>query len=185
MPGTLSIMASVIDGADPATHSFITSMESLAAREQWTASLEDNADWIELRDTVTSLAELGANSRMVFVENWGESGDQDVVWHLFGLVVNDNAAHLKALDQLMASETGKKFPGSLYLSSVAAAGMSSVTHVVSVGYASEAEAEAWSATMLPSADWAAFQRATQAVSERAGSWVLRTLKTWGAPPAMP
>jgi hypothetical protein len=185
MPGTLSIMASTVDGADPATHSFITSMESLAARERWIASLEGNADWIALRDTVAGLAELRATSRMIFVKDWGQSGDSQVVWHLFGLVVNDDAAYLKAMDQLMASETGKKFPGSLYLSSVAAAGMSPVTHVVSVGYASEAEAEVWTATMLPSDDWAAFQRATRGISDRAGSWVLRTLKTWGEAPASP
>lgn len=184
MPGTLSVMASVIDGADPSTNSFITSMESFAAREKWVASLQGNADWIALRDAVGDLAELGATSRMIFVKNWGEAGDADVVWHLFGLTVSDDAAYLKALDTLLASETGKKFPGSLYLSSVAAAGMSSVSHVVSVGYASEAEAEAWNEVMLQSSDWAAFQRVTDRVSETAGSWVLRTLKTWGAPPAM-
>jgi hypothetical protein len=185
MPGSLSIMASVIDGADPATHSFITSMESLAAREEWFTSLEGNADWNALRDTVASLAELGATSRMIFVKQWAEGGDTDVAWHLFGLVVKDEAAYLKALDTLMASETGKKFPGSLYLSSVAAAGMSTVTHIVSVGYTSEAEAEAWNETMASTDDWAAFQRATEGVSENAGAWVLRTVKTWGAAPATP
>jgi hypothetical protein len=185
LPGSLSIMANVIDGASPATHTFITSMESLAAREQWTASLEGNADWIALRDTVTELGERGASSRMIFLKSWGGTGDGDPVWHLFGLVVEDDAAYVKALDQLMASEIGKQFPGSLYLSSVAAAGMSPVTHIVSVGHASEAESEAWNAKLLSSADWAAFQLATRGISDVAGSWVLRTLKTWNAAPAMP
>jgi len=183
MPGTLSIMASTVDGADPATNSFITSMPSLAAREQWIASLQDNADWIALRDTVAGLAELGATSRMIFVQNWGESTDTDRVWHLFGLAVSDAAAYQKALETLMASETGKNFPGSLYLSSVAASGMSSVTHVVSVGYASEAEGEKWNEVMGPSADWAAFQKTIDPISELQGTWVLNTLQTWGAPPA--
>jgi hypothetical protein len=185
MPGTLSIMASVIDGDDPTTNSFITSTESMATREKWIASLEGNADWIDLRDTVASLAELGATSRMVFVKHWGERGDKNVVWHLFALTVSDSAAYTKAMDTLMASATGKKFPGSLHLSSVAAAGMSPVTHVLSVGYESEAEAETWTATILASADWTAFQRATDPISDRDGSWVLRTLKTWGAPPTTP
>jgi hypothetical protein len=180
-PGTLSLMTAVIDGADPATHSYISSMESLAAREKWTASLEGNADWSALRDAFANLTESGATSRMIFVKHWGESGASDVVWHLFGLTVSDPAAYLKAMDTLMASETGKKFPGSLHLSSVAAAGMSAVTHVVSVGYESEAEAETWNEVMLKSAAWTAFQRATDPISENAGAWVLRTVKTWGTP----
>jgi hypothetical protein len=181
LPGTLSLLAAEIDGGDPATHSFISSMESFAAREKWVASLEGNADWIALRDAYFDLVQPGGTSRMVFVKSWGE-GANDVVWHLFGLEVSDAAKYLGAMDALMASETGKKFPGSLYLSSVAAAGMSSVTHVVSVGYESEAEAEAWNDVMLQSADWATFQAATDPVSKNAGAWVLRTLKTWGTPP---
>lgn len=181
MPGTLSLMASVIDGADPTTHSYITSAESLAAREKWNASLEGNADWQALLDTFASVAESRASSRMTFVKNWG-AGNDDVVWHLFGLKVKDGAAYVAAMDTLMASDVGQKFPGSLYLSSVDAAGMSDVTHVVSVGYASEAEGEAWGEVMFPSAEWAAFQSATGSISENAGGWVLRTVKTWGTPP---
>lgn len=181
MPGTLSLMVAEIDGADPATHSYISSLESMAAREKWNGSLEGNADWQALVDTFDGLAEARANSRMTYVESWGD-GASDVVWHLFGIEVSDATKYLGAMEALMSSETGKKFPGSLYLSSVAAAGMSSVTHVVSVGYESEAEAEAWNAVMLASPAWAAFQRATDPISENAGGWVLRTVKTWGTPP---
>ena len=134
-----------------------------------------------LLDTFASVAEAGSTSRMTFLKNWGE-GDGDVVWHLFGLKVKDAAAYLAALDTMMASGTGKKFPGSLYLSSVAAAGMTDVTHILSVGYASEAEGEAWVEGMVQSNEWAAFQRATDPISDNAGAWVLRTVKTWGTPP---
>jgi hypothetical protein len=182
MPGTLSLMVAEIDGADPATHSYITSTESMAAREKWNASLEGNADWQALLDAFASVATAGANARMIFLKSWAGGGDTDGVWHLFGLTVSDGGAYLKAMDTLMASETGKKFPGSLYLSSVAAAGMSTVTHVVSVGYQSEAEAEAWNDVMVQSPAWAAFQSATDSISENAGAWVLRTVKTWGTPP---
>ena len=85
----------------------------------------------------------------------------------------------------MTSETGKKFPGSMYLSSVAAAGMGAASHVVSVGFASEAEAETWNEMLFPSADWAAFQKATDEGSEYLGAFVLRTVKTWGTPSATP
>jgi hypothetical protein len=181
MPGTLSLMVSVIDGADPTTHSYISSAESMAAREKWNASLEGHAEWTALLDSFASVAESTSSSRMTFVKNWGE-GNDDVVWHLYGLRLKDGDAYVTAMNTLMGSATGQKFPGSLYLSSVTASGMSDVTHVLSVGYASEAEAEAWEEVMNPSAEWGVFQRATASISEVAGAWVLRTVKTWGTPP---
>ena len=185
MPGTMTLMASVIDGGDPATHSIITSMESMAAREAWATKLEGDAGWTKLVDTFVTHSQLGSNARMIFQKSWGEGGDGDVVWHLYALTLTDAEAYAAELDKLMASETGAKFPGSLWLSSVAAAGMGGVTHVLSVGYQSEAEAEAWNATMLPSADWAAFSDATDTMSTLDGSFVLRALKTWGTPTPTP
>lgn len=183
MPGTMSLMASVIDGADPSTHSIITSTDSLAARETWLQKHQPGAAWTELVNSFVALTDLGSTSRMIFQKTWGDGGEGDVVWHLYALDVSDPAAYSKALDKLMASATGKQFPGSLWLSSIAAAGMGSASHVLSVGYASEAEAEKWNATMLPSADWAAFDKATDGISNLAGSFVLRSIKTWGTPTA--
>jgi hypothetical protein len=183
MPGTLSLMASVIDGADPATHSFISSMDSIADREKWTSSLEGSADWAAFLDTVSRHTDLGATSRMVFEKNWGDAGDADAVWEIHALTVSNPAAYEQALDGLMASETGKDFEGSLWLSTVAAAGLSHITHVVSVGSASETAAAAWNEKMASSDAWATFIEATDGISEFHGTFLLRTLKTWGTPPA--
>ena len=185
LPGSLSLMVIQIDGADPSTHSFITSVESMAAREVWTQKLPGNSDWTEFLNVVSSLSDLGATSRMIFMKSWGESGESDVVWQLHASRIDNPPGYLAALDALMGSETGKKFPGSLHLSSVAAAGLSPVSHVISVGFESAAEAEAWNEMMFQSADWAAFQKATDSTSEFLGTFVLRTLKTWGTGPTTP
>jgi hypothetical protein len=141
MPGTLSLMASVIDGADPATHSFISSMDSIADREKWTSSLEGSADWAAFLDTVSRHTDLGATSRMVFEKNWGDAGDSDAVWEIHALTVSNPAS------------------------------------------ASETAAAAWNEKMASSDAWATFIEATDGISEFHGTFLLRTLKTWGTPPA--
>ena len=40
LTGSVSLMVQTIDGSDPATHSFITSFNSLAAREAWFQKLQ-------------------------------------------------------------------------------------------------------------------------------------------------
>jgi hypothetical protein len=55
----------------------------------------------------------------------------------------------------------KKFPGQVYLSEVVAGGISPVTHVISVGYASEAEMESWSKVRDASADWSTYLTASR------------------------
>jgi len=55
-----------------------------------------------------------------------------------------------------------------------------VTAVISVGYASEAEMEAWVATRNASSDWATYLEASGKVSEYLGTNLARTVKRWGA-----
>ena len=86
---------------------------------------------------------------------------------------------MKTIDTLMMSETGKKFPGQVHLSAVAAGGMSPVTHLISVGYESEAQAEAWNQVMLPSNDWEEYTEDAEKVSTYSGGFMVRSIKTWG------
>ena len=79
----------------------------------------------------------------------------------------------------MASPTGKKFPGQVYLSAVVAGGITPVTHLISAGYDSEAEMEAWTATRDASADWATYLKASRKAAEYLGSSLSRDLKSWG------
>ncbi|MDJ0868677.1 MAG: hypothetical protein QNK03_21395 [Myxococcota bacterium] len=79
----------------------------------------------------------------------------------------------------MKSETGKGFPGQVFLSSVVAGGMSPVTHVISVGQASEAAIGAWEEKLRGNADWLAHLEASRAAADYLGNDMVRTVKTWG------
>ena len=67
----------------------------------------------------------------------------------------------------------------MHLSAVAAAGATDVSHLISVGYESEAESEAWADRLFPTGDWRAYQDASRKVSEFRGTYVIRTVETWG------
>jgi hypothetical protein len=113
------------------------------------------------------------------LKSWGEVKDMDHVWVAHAFDVSDPLRFLAALDRLMTSPTGRKFPGQMYLSAVVAAGVSPVSHVISVGYDSEAEMDAWFAVRDPSSDWAAYIAASESVSEYLGASMARDLKSWG------
>jgi hypothetical protein len=179
MPGTVSLMVNVVDGDSPSTHSYITSFDSLAERESFFAKLSADPAWEKFQNGFTPITDPGAVSRMSFVKNWGEESNKDVFWQLYAFEVSDAEAYAAALETFLASKTGKEFPGSVYLSTVDAAGASPSTHVVSVGYESEAESEAWSDQATTTPDWAAFMTAARKVSRPTGTWYIRTLKTWG------
>ncbi len=57
-----------------------------------------------------------------------------------------------------------------------------MSHVISVGYASEAEMEAWANTRTPSKDWAAYVETSRQTAEYLGGSLGRNLKTWGPAP---
>ena len=79
----------------------------------------------------------------------------------------------------MASPTGKKFPGQVYLSEVVAGGISPVSHVISVGYASEAEMDSWTEVSRASADWSTYLTASRKSAQYLGASLARDVKSWG------
>lgn len=180
IPGTVSLMVNLVDGNDPATHSFITAFDSIAAREAFFQKLQADAAWAQFLDAYTPLTEPGATSRMTFLKSWGEESDKDVVWQIHAFSVTDDAAFSAALDAFLASDTGKRFPGQVRLSAVSASGMTDVTHLISVGFESEAEGETWGDGMVTTSDWAAYLAASGKVSGFHGTYLIRSLKTWGA-----
>ena len=86
---------------------------------------------------------------------------------------------LAAVNALMAIPTGTTFPGQVHVSAVVAGGITPVTTVISVGYASEAEMETWVASRNASAGWATYIEASGNVSEFLGTSLARTVKRWG------
>jgi hypothetical protein len=177
LTGTVSLMANVAGGEY--SHSIISSFDSRAAREKWTQGLRTSPAWSEFASATAGLLEARGSSRMDFVKSWGKENAKDVFWEIYAFTVTDAAAFSAAIDGLMASGTGKKFPGQVRLSAVAASGISPVTHLISVGFESEAEAETWNDSMITTKDWASYQKASEAASSFAGAFLTRTIKTWG------
>jgi hypothetical protein len=182
LTGSVSLMQAVLDGADPATHSYISVFNSMAEREAWFQKMQADPAWNEFLATFAPLTDPASTSRMNTLKSWGPESDADVVWRLHVFDVSDPMAFTKALDTLMASPTGQKGPAQVYLSGVDAAGVTDFTHVISVGYESEAEAEAWIEEISGTEDWAAYLEASGKAAEFGGTFVIRTLKTWGTLP---
>jgi len=175
--GSAALMVSVAGG--DSSHVFISSFESRAAREAWSAKLNPSKAWTKYSKTTAGLIERGGSSRMDVVKSWGDESNKDVFWEIFSFTVTDPAALSAALDTFLASDTGKKFPGQVHLSAIAAAGPSASTHVISVGFESEAEAEAWGDSLSTSEDWTSYQKATGGVSSFTGAYMIRSIATWG------
>ncbi len=129
---------------------------------------------------MTELTQPVSNVMYRTLKRWGEISDDDKVWRAHAFDVTDAPAFLAAVDAFMASETGKKFPGQVFLSAVVAGGLTPVSHVISVGQVNEAAIEAWEQTLQGNADWAAYLEASGKASEYLGNNMVRTVKTWGA-----
>lgn len=183
LTGSVSLMQAVLDGADPATHSYISVFNSMGEREAWFQKLLADPAWDAFLAVFGPLADPVSTSRMNTLKSWGPESEADVVWRLHVFDVSDPVAFTKALDTLMASPTGQKGPAQVHLSDVDAAGVTDFTHVISVGYESETEAAAWIEELQGTQDWAAYLEASATAAEFGGTFVIRTLKTWGTLPA--
>lgn len=179
VPGAYSLMQATMDGADPTTHSIIWTTDSVAERATYMQSMEGNEDWNSFVETLTGLTRGFASYRMAFVKTWGDAGSTDPIWYIHMLSIEDGAAYLEELDKLMTSELGRTFTGWMVFSRVVAGGLSPATHLISVGFETEAEAEDWEARLEASPANAAFMKATAGTYRYLGASILTTIKTWG------
>jgi hypothetical protein len=179
-PGKLLLQMEVADGSSPATHTFVPIYKSAAEREAFVAKLQADPAWATFQGEMAKLSQPVSTVQYQTMKTWGDLADTDHVWMGYAFGVSDPAAFVAALDKFMASPTGKKFPGQVYLSSVTAGGITPVTHLISVGFASEAEMQSWTAARDASSDWAAYLKASRAAAQFLGANLSRDLKTWGA-----
>lgn len=177
--GKLLLQAVVANGADPATHAFVPIYDSAADREAFIEKLQADPAWSEFVKTTSSISKPVSQTLYRTVKSWGDQVDTDHVWIAHAFQVNDPAGFQAAIESFMVSATGKSFPGQVYLSEVVAGGISPATHVISVGYASEAEMESWTATRNASADWAAYTAKARTVGKHLGATLSRDVKSWG------
>lgn len=177
--GRLLLQSNVANGADPAAHSFVPVYADAAAREAFVMKLQADKAWAEFQKTMTKESEPVSQTTYRVVQRWGDIQDSDGVWMLHAFTVRDAGKFVAALNALMASPTGQRFPGQVYLSEVIAGGITPVTHVISVGYASEAEMFGWFDVRDPSPDWANYLDASGTVADYLGANLARTVKFWG------
>jgi hypothetical protein len=178
-PGRLLLQANVADGDNPATHSFVPIYSKAADREAFVAKLQADPAWATFQETMTAKTQPVSTVLYQTVQRWGEISDDDIVWRLHMFDVADAAAFGAALDAFMNSETGKNFPGQVFLSAVQSGGLSPVSHAISVGQASEAAIEAWQSNLVGNADWQKYLDTSQASAEYLGNNLVRTQKGWG------
>ena len=113
------------------------------------------------------------------VNSNGDISDDDVVWQNFAFDVSDPAAFVAANLRFLQTDTGKRFPGQVHVTFTVAAGPSPATHSIIVGYASEAEMEAWNDSNVGNPEWAAYLAQLQNSSEFLGATLSRTIAAWG------
>lgn len=178
-PGKLLLQAEVADGNNPATHTFVPIYKTAAEREAFVQKLQADPAWNTFLAEMAKLTQPVSTTLYRTMQSWGDRVDTDHVWMGYAFHVTDPAAFLAAINKLMASPTGKKFPGQVYLSSVEAGGITPVTHLISVGFASEAEMATWNATRDASADWAAYLKESRKGAEFLGANLSRDIKSWG------
>jgi len=178
-PGRLLLQVHVADGANPATHSFVPIYRSAAAREAFVQKLQADPAWPRFQEKLQKLSSPVSTMMYRTLKSYGQVSDDDRVWEVHAFDVGDPAAFAAALDAFMTSETGKRYPGQVHLSSVAAGGLSPVSHVISVGFASEAELETWVDSLAGNAAWSAYLAASRGSAEYLGANLTRDVKAWG------
>jgi hypothetical protein len=177
--GRLLLQAHVADGDNPATHSIVGLYHSMAEAEAFAAQAQNDPAWAELLNTVVPIAQAGFTARAATLKSWGDLNDTDTLWNVHYFAVTDPVAFGEALNAWLNSPTGKKFPGQGHLFALSAAGVNPATHIISVGYASMAEMEAYGDMVRNTEDWAKFMAALAPVSKHLGASILRDIKAWG------
>lgn len=182
-PGQVLLQAHEADGSDPATHSVVVLYDSVAQQEAFSQQVEGSeammAAWMELMDAFGQNAQQVASVRGAFVKNWGDVNGDDTVWMNHAITTQDPAGVVAAMDGWMSSASGSKAPGQTRLSAVVAGGMGAPSHIVSVGYASQAEMEAWGDSLVNNEDFAQFLEEIRKVSEYHGATMVLTVQSWG------
>jgi hypothetical protein len=179
--GRLLMLQHIADGSDPASISIVSIYKSAAELEVYGNLMQDDPARMEYLNTVVPIAQLQLTARTTTIRSWGDINDTDTTWVGHYLVVNDPTALLAAMDAWQNSPMGKKFPGQGHLSAITVGGAApgTATHVVSLGYASIAEMEAYNDMTVKDADWVKFLATVGPISTHLGADLSRTLKTWG------
>jgi hypothetical protein len=181
MPGRVSLRVNVADGANPETHTVLVLTKSAAEREAYEAELYASDAWADFLETMSELNRApGTTMRGVIIWNAGELSDGDVVWVNHYLTVEEPGVLLNALKTYLETESGQGAPGQVHLSAVVAGGPGQPSHILSIGYESEAEWEAWQDKAQSDPARQALLNTIGAISQYHGANIQREAKAWGS-----
>lgn len=178
-PGRMLLSAAMFNGDNPTTHSWVLIYDKIADSESWGAKLRGSKAWTDFMNAIVPISEPTGEARFAILKSWGASTDSTMIWEGHFWQVRDGAAFVAAIDAYMASPTGKAFKGEVHLSSVVAAGPGPATHVISVGYANEAEMETFTDASRMSRDWQNLVKAASAAATPLGAEMSAVVKAWG------
>jgi len=177
--GRLLLLQHIADGDDPSTLSIVSIYKSAADLEEYSNLMQNDPARMEYMKSIVPIGSLQNTARLSTVKSWGDINDTDTIWNAHYFTVTDVPAFLAALETWFASPAGKKSPAQAHLAAMAIGGLTPVTHVLSLGYASIAEMEAFVDNNSNDPDRAALLAALRKVSTHVGADLSRTLKTWG------
>ncbi len=177
------LQSHVADGGNPATHSFVVINPSMAAgesfNEQVSSSDEGMADWQAFLEAVTPVSRIVGTARSAVIRSWGDIDNDNDVWLVHSMSTGDAASVVRAMESWMNSPTGKKFPGEAHLIATVAAGPNAGSHLVALGYESQAEMEKWGDTSRPSGDLARLLHSLSVITDYHGANMAITVGSWG------
>ena len=180
LPGRITLRGHLADGPDPASLSIVALFESAAQAEAFTATLRADPAYGEFLSAIaTTVAQPGQTIRGVILKSWGELSDTDTVWINHFFTVNDLPAMMNAMEAYRATATGKSAPGQTHLSQIVAGGLDSPSHIVSIGYASQAEMEKTIDGNIGNPDLQALLTALGQASDYRGATLQVETKAWG------
>ncbi len=179
--GRVILQAHVADGANPATHTFGVMFSSAAENEAFNEMVQSEGmeEWMAFLKKVTPISRMISTARSTFVRSWGDISDDHDVWIVHTFTARNDPSVVQAMEAWMNSPTGKKFPGEVHLMATIAGGMGAPSHMIAVGFESQAQMEEWNAISGPSADLGRLLSSLNVLTDYHGANLVENIGQWG------
>lgn len=178
---TIHLHQSLVNGANPATHSIVALYPSRAEYEKITTAASQTDDFPKLVKTIRKVATPIANRSNGTIKGWGTVSNDDRVWTTIYISAKNPMLFLQSMDKMMTSESSQAFPGQIWLSRTAYgnAGYSGTNNlIVSIGYESQTEMEKWNEALYATPAWAEFLKTNEDNSTVVNSELSVIVKTY-------
>tara|TARA_E500000331_G_C17089535_1_gene640454 strand:+ start:125 stop:868 length:744 start_codon:yes stop_codon:yes gene_type:complete len=171
--GSLHLNSYLANGMNPATHSFVLLMDSMADIAEWENGLAGNPDIMEFWSTLEANSTPVSEYMGSLIKTWGDISNNDRIWQVTRFYSTDPATMVASMDALIA-KTGKKFPGQTAIHALGignrnGANNSFSTHMLVNGYESVAEMEEWMNYLNTQPAWGEFLGAVRSSTTWQGS----------------